>query len=82
MFRIGANDAQVFENEITENIYEIESKDELKIYFDGGVIKKEAPLKGQCVVKYKGNILGTAAITDAGVKSRYPRSKRTQEILL
>jgi NOL1/NOP2/fmu family ribosome biogenesis protein len=34
----------------------------------------------QCVIKYKNYILGTAVETKAGIKSRFPRAKRTQEI--
>ncbi len=72
--------AQLFQNHITKNIYEIENQDELKRYLEGGVIKKAVDIEGQCVIKHKNFILGTAVVTKAGIKSRFPRAKRTQEI--
>lgn len=74
--------AQILNNEIKKNIYNIESPDELEAYLNGGVIKKKINYTGQCVVKYKNFILGTAVITAQGIKSRFPRAKRTQEILI
>jgi 16S rRNA (cytosine1407-C5)-methyltransferase len=74
--------AQILNNKIKKNIYDIESPDELETYLNGGVIKKEINHKGQYVVKYKNLILGTAVITAQGIKSRFPRAKRTQEILI
>lgn len=72
--------AQLFQNYMTKNIYEIENQDELKKYLDGGIIKKEIGIQGQCAVKYKDFILGAAVVTKEGIKSRFPRAKRTQEI--
>jgi 16S rRNA (cytosine1407-C5)-methyltransferase len=72
--------AQLLQNYISNNIYEIEEQDQLKKYLEGGIIKRELNIKGQCVVKYKDYILGTAVVTKAGIKSRFPRAKRTQEI--
>ncbi|MFO7447519.1 MAG: RsmB/NOP family class I SAM-dependent RNA methyltransferase [Ignavibacteriaceae bacterium] len=73
--------AQVLENHIKKNIVEIENQTELKAYLDGGVIKKDAGFTGQCVIRYGGHILGSAVVTGAGIKSRFPRAKRTQEIM-
>ncbi len=72
--------AQVFQKYISKNIYNIENKDELKKYLEGGIIKNEVDINGQCVVKYKEYMLGTAVVTKVGIKSRFPRAKRTQEI--
>jgi len=72
--------AQVFQKYISKNIYQIENQDELKKYLEGGIIKKEIAIEGQCVIKYKDFVLGTAVVTKAGIKSRFPRAKRTQEI--
>jgi NOL1/NOP2/sun family putative RNA methylase len=71
--------AQVLERYITGSIYEIKDKDELKKYLEGGTIKIDLPT-GQYAVKYKTNILGTAVATREGLKSRFPRAKRTQGI--
>jgi len=74
--------AQVLANTISNNIYDITSMDELKNYLQGGIIKKESGLKGQTVIRFNGVILGTAVIGNSGIKSRFPRAKRTQEIFL
>jgi len=74
--------AQILNNEIKKNVYEIDNPDELEVYLNGGIIKKEINYTGQCVVKYKNLMLGTAVITEQGIKSRFPRAKRTQEILI
>jgi NOL1/NOP2/sun family putative RNA methylase len=73
--------AQVFEKYITKNIFEIEEQEDLKIYLDGGVIKKDPGFTGQCVIRYNNHLLGTAVVTGMGIKSRFPRAKRTQEIM-
>lgn len=72
--------AQVFQKYISKNIYEIENRDELKKYLEGGIIKKEIDIDGQCVIKYKDYVLGTAVVSKTGIKSRFPRAKRTQQI--
>ena len=72
--------AQVLQNFITKNTFYIETRDELKKYLEGGIIKRASSLSGQCVVKYRDFILGTAVITSEGLKSRFPRAKRTQDI--
>ncbi len=74
--------AQVLQKEIKGRIYSVENLEELNTYLNGGTIKNNVLSNGQCVVKYKDNILGTAVVTDTGIKSRFPRSKRTQEILI
>ncbi|MFZ0454457.1 MAG: NOL1/NOP2/sun family putative RNA methylase [Ignavibacteriaceae bacterium] len=74
--------AQILNNEIKKNIYEIENTVELETYLSGGTIKKEIENTGQCIVKYRDLLLGTAVNTKQGIKSRFPRAKRTQEILI
>jgi len=72
--------AQVLQNYFSKKIYLIESSDELKKYLEGGTIKHKPDFNGQCVVKNRDSILGTAVVTSDGIKSRFPRAKRTQEI--
>jgi len=74
--------AELLRNAITKNIYELKNTNELKTYINGGTIK-EYSIKGrQCAVKYRNDILGTAAVTKTGLKSRFPRAKRTQNIII
>ena len=72
--------AQLLDNEIRNNVIALQSQNELKTYMEGGIIKTNAYIEGQYVIKYDDYILGTAVVTKAGIKSRFPRSKRTQEI--
>ena len=70
--------AQVLENYITKFIYHLKDEEELLNYLTGWKIKDlEIPL-GQYVVKYNNWALGTAIMTSEGLKSRFPRTKRTQ----
>jgi 16S rRNA (cytosine1407-C5)-methyltransferase len=74
--------AQVLQQGITKKIFTIENTGQLKKYLEGGTFKQESTELGQCIIKYKDFFLGTAVITKEGIKSRFPRSKRTQEILI
>ncbi len=71
--------AQVLEKHIMKYIYHLKNEDELKNYLTGWKIKDiDIPI-GQYVVKYNHWILGTAVMTVEGLKSRFPRTKRTQK---
>jgi len=72
--------AQSLGNFATKNIISLESQKELESYFRGGTIKKEFE-PGQKIVKYKNYILGTASVSNEGLKSQFPRALRTQEIV-
>lgn len=74
--------AQIIQQHISKNIFVIEDKDDLKKYLEGGIIKKDPGFEGQCAVKYGSRILGTAVAGSMGIKSRFPRAKRTQDIHL
>lgn len=72
--------AHVLSNHISKNIFEIKCPGELKSYLEGGIIKTASTQKGQRVIKYGNYILGIGVFTNAGLKSQFPRSRRTQEI--
>jgi 16S rRNA (cytosine1407-C5)-methyltransferase len=74
------NAAQILSDSVSRSTYYLENQNELKIYLEGGTIKKDIGTYGQHVVKYDDLLLGTSIISKAGIKSRFPRSKRTQEI--
>ncbi len=76
------NAAQILQKNISKNIFEVEEPSDLKKYLEGGIIKNYIGNAGQCVIKYHDYILGTAVITTQGIKSRFPRSKRTQQIII
>jgi NOL1/NOP2/fmu family ribosome biogenesis protein len=72
--------AQILQNHITKNIYDIQSLDELRLYLMGALINNIQLPHGQYVVRFNGFVLGTGVVIKAGLKSRYPRSSRTQNI--
>lgn len=76
------NAAQILDKHITKNIYKVKDREELRIYLAGGLIPNTELEPGQRVIKYNDYILGTAIVTSGGIKSRFPRSKRTQAIRL
>jgi 16S rRNA (cytosine1407-C5)-methyltransferase len=76
------NAAQILDKHITKNIYYVKDREELRIYLAGGLIINTEIERGQYVIKYNDYVLGTAIVISEGIKSRFPRSKRTQVIRL
>ncbi|MFH1195075.1 MAG: RsmB/NOP family class I SAM-dependent RNA methyltransferase [bacterium] len=65
---------------IHKRFLELQNEDELNTYMNGGIIKKNFDMRGQVIIKYKNNILGTAISMTEGLKSQFPRASRTHEI--
>ena len=74
--------AQILKERITKNIYLVRDKEELRVYLAGGLILNSEIPQGQYVINYNDYVLGTAVVISGGIKSRFPRSKRTQKIRL
>lgn len=72
--------AQILQKKISKNIYIIKNLDELKLYLMGALIPVTNLPSGQYAVSFNDYILGTGVVIKAGLKSRYPRSSRTQTI--
>jgi 16S rRNA (cytosine1407-C5)-methyltransferase len=72
--------ATIFQDHITKNIYDLPNLDELRTYLMGGLILNDGLSPGQYAVKFNGYVLGTGVVIKGGLKSRFPRSKRTQKI--
>ncbi len=72
--------AQILQDSITKNIYDIRSLDELRLYLMGALIPIENLSFGQYAVRFNKFVLGTGVVIKNGLKSRYPRSSRTQTI--
>jgi 16S rRNA (cytosine1407-C5)-methyltransferase len=72
--------AQILQRHIFKNIYDIQNLDELRLYLMGALINNVQLPLGQYVVRFNGYVLGTGVVIKAGLKSRYPRSSRTQTI--
>ena len=72
--------AQILQEHITKNIYDIQDLDELRLYLMGALINNVQLTHGQYAVRFNGYVLGTGVVIKAGLKSRYPRSSRTQTI--
>jgi 16S rRNA (cytosine1407-C5)-methyltransferase len=72
--------AQILQDHISKNIYDIQNLDELRFYLMGALINNVQLPSGQYVVRFNEYVLGTGVVIKAGLKSRYPRSSRTQTI--
>lgn len=77
-----SNSAQVFAPHIKDYHYKIKNEGELKDYLTGMKIRNADVPYGQYAVSYKGNMLGTAVNNSEGFKSRFPRTKRTQNFII
>lgn len=77
-----SNAASLFENKVSSNVIELIEMNDLKIYMNGGTIKREFVPFGQKIIKYKNYFIGTAVASKDGLKSRFPRAMRTGEIIL
>jgi 16S rRNA (cytosine1407-C5)-methyltransferase len=71
--------ATVLDKHITKFVYHLKSEEELKNYLTGWKIKDVDIPTGQYVIKYNNWILGSAIRTEEALKSRFPRTKRTQK---
>lgn len=74
--------AQILASRITKNIIELNEKKEIETYLIGGTIKRDFGITGQMIVKYRGDVIGTAVASKDGLKSQFPREYRTQEIIV
>jgi len=74
--------AQIFADKITKNIIELTEKRDIEIYLSGGTIKRDFGVAGQMIVKFRGDVIGTAVASKDGLKSQFPREYRTQEIIV
>ena len=72
--------ATIFQDSITKNIFELQNLNDVRVYLSGGLIANDDLPPGQYAVKFNGYILGTGVVIKGGLKSRFPRSKRTQKI--
>jgi len=72
--------AQILQDFIKKNIYDLKTIDELRLYLMGALIPTGQLSAGQYVIRFNKYVLGTAVFIKGGLKSRYPRSSRTQTI--
>jgi 16S rRNA (cytosine1407-C5)-methyltransferase len=72
--------AQALQKFITKNIYDIKNIDELRLYLMGALIGNNQLKPGQYAVRFNEFVLGTGIVIKGGLKSRFPRSSRTQTI--
>jgi len=74
--------AQILNGEITGNIIELDNPVQLQNYFSGSSFSVGEESGGQKVVKFKDYILGTGTVSGGKLKSQFPRSKRTHDVLI
>ncbi len=77
-----SNAGQVLSDYITKRIYHINNIEDLERYISGSKIQAADLDYGQYLIKYENYTLGTAIKSPDGLKSRFPKTKRTQKIEL
>jgi len=80
--RLHTISAQHFKNHIKDNTAALDSVEELKTYFAGGIIKSDRFGKGHRAVSFKEEIIGTGVAVESGLKSQFPRSLRNHSVLI
>ncbi|MBN2571369.1 MAG: RsmB/NOP family class I SAM-dependent RNA methyltransferase [Ignavibacteriales bacterium] len=65
----------------TNNVIYLSNRNELEIFFTGGIIKNINETLGQKIVKYNDYFIGTAVMTKDGLKSQFPKALRSQMIV-
>ncbi len=79
--KLHSHGAQLLSNKINANIVNLEDEDQLKKYFEGGIFNYNSSRSGQKIITYKNLTLGTGILFDKKIKSQFPRSKRTHDII-
>ncbi len=75
-----SNGGQVLSDHITKRIYHLRNMEELGKYISGSTLEAENLDYGQYLIKFDNYTLGTAIKSPEGLKSRFPKTKRTQKI--
>lgn len=79
-WRLTSNAVQILGNNLTQNILNLENKDQLKTYFMGQKTKVDFPDSSFVVVKYNDYFIGSGKVKNSILLSYFPRSRRTIEI--
>ncbi len=74
--------AQLLNGEITENIVWLTSAEQLQNYFSGSSFSASELSNGQKAVKFKDYMLGVGVANEGKLKSQFPRSKRTHDVII
>ena len=80
--KLNSHAAQILGKFAAKNVIILENEEELKSYFSGGIIYRLDLGKGQKIVKYNEYFLGTGVSIENQLKSQFPRSKRTGNIII
>lgn len=79
---IHSQGAQILGEHATKHVYHLKNDDEVKTYLTGWRIKDiEIPI-GQYIIKLDDDVLGSALMLEDGLKSRFPKTKRTQRFII
>lgn len=74
--------ARIIGEKFRDNVVELETDEEIRRYVEGGTLKRDAGEKGQLAVAYRGEVIGSAQATPGGVKSRFPKALRANDLVL
>lgn len=74
-YRLSIEGSQIFKNQITKNIIEI-NKEEMNTWMHGSEILKETRIKGFVAIKYKNDMLGCGKASKEKITNFIPKSRR------
>ncbi|MDA3836601.1 MAG: hypothetical protein PF542_03180 [Nanoarchaeota archaeon] len=74
-FRLSIEGSQIFKNQITKNIVEL-NEEEMDTWMHGSEVLKKTGLKGYVVMKYKNDMLGCGKASEQKITNFIPKSRR------
>ena len=73
--RLSIEGTQIFKNQITKNIFEI-NDEQLENWMQGEELNLKTGLKGMIAIKYKNNFLGCGKASEIKIGNFIPKSRR------
>lgn len=76
--RLSIEGAQILQNQITKNIFEI-PEDLVESWMKGNELNIKTDLKGFVIIKYKSDFLGTGKASENKISNFIPKNRRLKE---
>ncbi len=73
--RLSIDGAQLLKNQITKNIFEVDSKD-MEKWMHGSELQIATGKRGFIIIKYKDDFLGTGKASESKITNFIPKSRR------
>ncbi len=74
--RLSIDGTQIFKDQITKNIFELENKEQLDNWMQGEELNIKTNLRGIIIIKYENNFLGCGKASENKIGNFIPKSRR------